>query len=44
MGELEEMRREMGKLKGHIISQGEELLRLKRATVRHCTELYCTAL
>jgi len=29
---LEELRKEMGRMKGHIISQGEELNRLKRAT------------
>merc|ERR1711962_166032 len=29
---LEELRREMGRMKTHIVSQGEELLRLKRAT------------
>ena len=30
---MEDMKKEMGRLKGHIVSQGEELLRIKRATV-----------
>ena len=30
---MEELRKEVARLKGHLVTQGEELLRLKKATV-----------